>query len=76
MNSCRAARGEVVHTPTGRRLSYGALVDEAAGLSVPRDVSLKHPKAFKLIGTPPSASILPTRSAAPRSSASTSRCPA
>jgi isoquinoline 1-oxidoreductase beta subunit len=51
-NSCHAARGEVIHGPTGRRLSYGALVDKAAALAPPRNVPLKHPKDFKLIGTP------------------------
>jgi isoquinoline 1-oxidoreductase beta subunit len=50
-NSCHAARGEVIHGPTGRRLSYGALVDKAAALPLPRNVPLKHPKDFKLIGT-------------------------
>jgi isoquinoline 1-oxidoreductase beta subunit len=42
----------VIHGPTGRRLSYGALVDKAATLSPPRKVQLKNPKDFKLIGTP------------------------
>jgi CO/xanthine dehydrogenase Mo-binding subunit len=51
-SSCRAERGEVIHEPTGRRLSYGALVDKAATLSLPRKVQLKNPKDFKLIGTP------------------------
>jgi isoquinoline 1-oxidoreductase beta subunit len=51
-NSCHAARGEVIHVPTGRRLSYGALVDKAAALPLPRNVPLKDPKDFKLIGTP------------------------
>jgi isoquinoline 1-oxidoreductase beta subunit len=51
-NSCHAARGEVTHEPTGRRLSYGALVDKAATLPLPRHVPLKDPKDFKLIGTP------------------------
>jgi isoquinoline 1-oxidoreductase beta subunit len=51
-NSCHAARGEVIHGPTGRRLSYGALVDKAAALPLPRKVQLKDPKDFKLIGTP------------------------
>ena len=51
-NSCRAERGEVIHGPTGRRLSYGALVDKAAALPLPRKVQLKDPKDFKLIGTP------------------------
>jgi CO/xanthine dehydrogenase Mo-binding subunit len=51
-NSCRAANGVVIHGPTGRSLTYGALVDRAALLPVPRDVPLKDPKDFKLIGTP------------------------
>ena len=42
----------MIHEPTGRRLSYGALVDKAATLSLPRKVQLKNPKDFKLIGTP------------------------
>jgi isoquinoline 1-oxidoreductase beta subunit len=50
-NSCHAARGEVIHGPTGRRLTYGALVDKAAALPQPRNVPLKDPKDFKLIGT-------------------------
>ena len=33
--SCRAARGVVTHTPTGRHLSYGALADKAATVPVP-----------------------------------------
>jgi isoquinoline 1-oxidoreductase beta subunit len=51
-NSCRAANGVVIHGPTGRSLTYGALVDRAARLPVPGDVALKDPKDFKLIGTP------------------------
>src|SRR6266702_2466260 len=51
-SSCRAERGAVIHTPTGRTLTYGALVDTAATLPVPRDVPLKGPKDWKLIGTP------------------------
>src|SRR6202045_1774898 len=50
--TCRAENGEVVHPPTGQRLTYGALVDSAARLPVPADVPLKDAKAFKLIGTP------------------------
>src|SRR5256884_5153317 len=50
--SCNAARGEVIHGASGRRLSYGALVDAAVLLAVPRTVPLKDPKDFKLIGTP------------------------
>jgi isoquinoline 1-oxidoreductase beta subunit len=50
--TCRAASGDVVHPPTGRRLRYGELAADAASLPVPRDVALKQPKDFKLIGTP------------------------
>jgi CO/xanthine dehydrogenase Mo-binding subunit len=50
--SCRAMKGEVVHSPTGRRLTYGALVDAAAKLPVPDKVTLKDAKDFTLIGTP------------------------
>ena len=50
--SCRAEKGEVVHAVTGRRLKYGALAADAAKLPVPKDVPLKQPKDFRLIGTP------------------------
>jgi isoquinoline 1-oxidoreductase subunit beta len=50
--SCHAEKGEVVHGPTGRKLSYGALADTAAALPVPDNVALKDAKAFKLVGTP------------------------
>jgi isoquinoline 1-oxidoreductase subunit beta len=50
--SCRAKRGVVTHTPTGRTLTYGALAEKAAKLPVPDKVPLKDPKDFALIGTP------------------------
>src|SRR5438270_1229706 len=50
--SCRAKRGEVVHAPTGRRLGYGALRDQAATLAVPRSPPLQDPKDWRLIGPP------------------------
>ncbi len=49
--SCHAEAGEVIHAPTGRRIAYGALVDQAATLQAPDKVALKDPKDFKLIGT-------------------------
>jgi isoquinoline 1-oxidoreductase beta subunit len=49
--SCRARKGVVTHTPTGRTLLYGALADKAATLPVPAEVALKDPKDFSLIGT-------------------------
>jgi isoquinoline 1-oxidoreductase beta subunit len=50
--SCRASVGEVLHELTGRRLSYGELAAEAAGMPVPASVVLKHPQEFNLIGKP------------------------
>jgi isoquinoline 1-oxidoreductase beta subunit len=50
--TCRAANGVVMHTPTGRKLAYGKLVDAAAKLPVPEKVALKSPAEFKLVGTP------------------------
>jgi CO/xanthine dehydrogenase Mo-binding subunit len=49
--TCRAEQGSVIHTPTGQRLDYGALAAKAATMPVPKDVALKQPKDFKLIGT-------------------------
>ncbi len=50
--SCRATKGVVLHGPTGRKLSYGALASKAALLPVPTQVPLKDPKDWTLIGTP------------------------
>src|SRR3954470_1175733 len=49
-NSCSTEKGEVVHAASGRRLRYGALVDRAAALPVPKNVVLKDPKDFRLLG--------------------------
>jgi isoquinoline 1-oxidoreductase subunit beta len=49
---CHATRGMVVHLPSGRRLTYGDLAEKAATLPVPKEIELKDPKEFTLIGTP------------------------
>ena len=49
-NTCSTEKGEVVHAASGRRLRYGALVDRAAALPVPKDVVFKAPKDFRLLG--------------------------
>ena len=49
-SSCAADNGEVVNTVTMQRINYGELVCEAAKLPVPKEVTLKSPKDFKLIG--------------------------
>ena len=52
--SCRAEKGEVLHGPSGRKLTYGALAEKAAALPLPSadKIVLKAPEDFKLIGTP------------------------
>ena len=40
----------MIHQASGRRVKYGALVDKAAALPVPTGVTLKDPKAFKVLG--------------------------
>jgi isoquinoline 1-oxidoreductase beta subunit len=52
--SCRAQHGAVIHAPTGRKLRYGQLVQDAARQAVPaaNDIVLKNPDQFQLIGTP------------------------
>ncbi len=47
---CRAENNAVIHAPSGRRLTYGALAEKAAGVPVPKDVPLKDSKDFRLIG--------------------------
>ena len=49
-NSVTTDKGEVIHQASRRRLKYGALVDKAAALPVPKSISLKDPKQFKLLG--------------------------
>jgi isoquinoline 1-oxidoreductase subunit beta len=49
--SCRAQSGEVLHSATGRKASYGELAADAAGMPVPVNVPLKDHKDFRLIGT-------------------------
>ncbi|MGD0282042.1 MAG: xanthine dehydrogenase family protein molybdopterin-binding subunit [Dissulfurispiraceae bacterium] len=48
--TCRAKRGFVIHDATRKRLSYGKLADKAALLSPPREVELKQPEDFTVIG--------------------------
>ncbi|SDT41907.1 xanthine dehydrogenase family protein molybdopterin-binding subunit [Bradyrhizobium canariense] len=50
--SCTTSKGEVTHTESGRKLSYGALATAASSQSPPKDVALKDPKDFVFIGKP------------------------
>jgi len=48
--SCRAVKGHVVHSGSGRRASFGSLAEAASKLEPPKDVTLKDPKDFTIIG--------------------------
>jgi isoquinoline 1-oxidoreductase beta subunit len=49
--SCHAQGGEVLHSATARRATYGELAADAALMPVPEEVALKDPRDFTLIGT-------------------------
>jgi isoquinoline 1-oxidoreductase beta subunit len=49
-STCRAKRGFVIHDATRKRLAYGKLAEKAALLSPPKDVELKQPEDFTIIG--------------------------
>jgi isoquinoline 1-oxidoreductase beta subunit len=51
-SECHAENGEVVHTSSKRRLSYGSVAEAAAKIPPPTDVKLKDPSQFKVIGKP------------------------
>lgn len=61
VSECRAENGTVLHLPTGRRLSYGALAGAASLLPVPTEVSLKDPSQFRLVGTPAHRTDTPSK---------------
>ncbi|MGH7689414.1 MAG: molybdopterin cofactor-binding domain-containing protein, partial [Gemmatimonadaceae bacterium] len=51
-SECRAENGAVVHTSSKRQLTYGAVASAAAKLPLPKDVPLKDPKDWTIVGTP------------------------
>ena len=50
--SLSTEKGVVLHNASGRQLRYGELVEKAAALPVPKQIVLKDPKSFKLLGQP------------------------
>jgi isoquinoline 1-oxidoreductase subunit beta len=60
-STCRAKSGEVLHTTSARRLTYGELAADAAHIPIPENVALKLRKDFKLIGTPVKRLDLPQK---------------
>lgn len=51
-SECFAENGEVIHRPTGRKLGYGDVVEDAAKLEPRQNVSVKDPKDYKIIRKP------------------------
>jgi isoquinoline 1-oxidoreductase beta subunit len=51
-NDCYAENGFVFHKPTGKKLNYGELVEEASKIEPPKDVKLKRREEYKIIGKP------------------------
>jgi isoquinoline 1-oxidoreductase beta subunit len=51
-SECKAALSKVSHAPSKRSLSYGQLAAAAAQLEAPKEVTLKDPKDWVLIGKP------------------------
>src|SRR6266581_646506 len=47
---CSAANGVITHAPSKRKVSFGKVASAAARLEPPKDVKLKDPKDWKLIG--------------------------
>src|ERR1051325_7661844 len=50
-NSLTTEKGEGIHKSSNRRATYGAPAHKAAALPLPKDVKLKDPKTFTLMGT-------------------------
>jgi len=49
-SECTADNSFVIHSKTGKKLSFGELAEDASKITAPADVPLKDPKNFKLIG--------------------------
>jgi len=49
---CYAEAGHVIHKPSSKKVSYGAVVMDASKLEPPKDVQLKKRSEYKLIGKP------------------------
>jgi isoquinoline 1-oxidoreductase beta subunit len=57
--TCRAQAGTVVHSPSGRKATYGSLAAAALQRPVPENPPLKDPKDFRYIGKPMKRSDAP-----------------
>jgi len=49
---CTVSNGVITHKATNRKTTYGKVAEAAAKLEAPKDVPLKDPKDWKIIGKP------------------------
>jgi isoquinoline 1-oxidoreductase beta subunit len=61
VSECRAADSVITHVPTGRTVTFGQVAAAAAKLEVPKEVRLKDPKEWKVIGTSPRRFDIPDK---------------
>ena len=47
---CKSQKGQIIHSKTGRKLSYGELAEAAGKLEIPSNPPLKSRKDFSLMG--------------------------
>ena len=50
--ACTTAKGLISHKASGRKTSYGEVAAAAAQLDVPKEIALKDPKDWNIIGKP------------------------
>ncbi|MGP0090487.1 MAG: molybdopterin cofactor-binding domain-containing protein [Xanthobacteraceae bacterium] len=51
-SECSAANSIITHKASGRTTTYGKVAEAAAKIEAPKDITLKDPKDWKLIGKP------------------------
>jgi len=51
-SECYAEEGKIIHRPSGKKIGYGDLVEEASKLTPPKNVRLKDRADYKIIGKP------------------------
>src|SRR5947207_816911 len=51
-SECTASNSVITHTPSKRTVTFGAVAEAAARLEQPKEVPLKDPKSWKVVGQP------------------------
>ncbi len=58
---CKAQNGTVLHSASNRRLTYGALAENAAKITPPADVALKQARDYTIVGKPVARLDIPAK---------------